>query len=694
MAFLSPWFLLGLLAVAGPLIAHLRRLSVQDRIQFSAVDFLQPRPPQSAKRRWEDIALLIARILALALLALAFARPYFKTAGGVDASASGRTRRLVVLLDRSASMQRGAAFTEALAKVREIAAAASDVDALEIAWFDRKAQILLGSELWAQTARVERPTLVEGLLAGLKPGFDHARLDEALRFAVEEHSAVSERTQTEVVVVSDFQEGTSLAGLQGFDWPKGVVVRLEYVPAGNFKKAQGDTEGDKQGDTFVHWLSPEGQEANPEAPFRIQVSVDPAFKGDRLKLRMESANAMEWSAGVQPGRVTTLGVPAPPVDSGYIRVDGSQDFGAGAWVARVPQKRALVAVAGVEESQQRTGSRYFLERALAALGTGRVEMMTAASLAAGRDAEVALWLLAGSADADWTRRMRVALENGATGLATIEDAGDGKALSALTGGTVTLTEAALDGYALLGMTDRTHPVFATFSTPQFADFSALRFWKYRKMQLGDASKASVLARFEGGDPAVVEFPVGAGRLIVWASGWHSRDGQWVLSSRCVPFLSGCLDYAGGGRRPFLVGVPGELITLPEETRSLKRSDGLSILVQDARAVLEEPGVYGMEPQGGVVVVNVARDERRFGAMLPAQLEALGFPLVKASESGASLPRSEEAIGAGAISSEVLAARDLESKQSWWRLVLGAAVALMGVETVWAARMSSARGTIA
>lgn len=686
MAFLSPWFLLGLLAVAGPLIAHLRRLSVQDRIQFSAVDFLQPRPPQSAKRRWEDIALLIARILALALLALAFARPYFKTAGGVDASASGRTRRLVVLLDRSASMQRGAAFTEALAKVREIAAAASDVDGLEITWFDRKAQILLGSELWAQTARVERPALVEGLLGGLNPSFDHARLDEALRFAVEEHSALSERTQTEVVVVSDFQEGTSLAGLQGFDWPKGVGVRLVYVPAGNSTKAQGDT--------FVHWLSPEGQEANPEAPFRMQVSVDPAFKGDRLKLRMESANAMEWSAAVQPGRVTTLGVPAAPVDSGYIRVDGSRDFGAGAWVARVPQKRALVAVAGVEESQQRTGSRYFLERALAALGTGRVEMMTASSLAGGRDAEVALWLLAGSADADWTRRMRVALENGATGLATLEDAGDGKALSALTGETVTLTEAALDGYALLGMTDRTHPVFATFSTPQFADFSALRFWKHRKIGLGEGSKASVLARFEGGDPAVVEFPVGAGRLIVWASGWHSRDGQWVLSSRCVPFLSGCLDYAGGGRRPFIVGVPGELIALPEQTRSLKRGDGLSVSVQDARAVLEEPGVYGMEPQGGVVVINVARDERRFGTMLPAQFEALGFPLVKASEDGASLPRSEDAIGAGAISNEVLAARDLESKQSWWRLVLGAAIALIGVETVWAARISSARGTIA
>ena len=106
--------------------------------------------------------------------------------------------------------------------------------------------------------------------------------------------------------------------------------------------------------------------------------------------------------------------------------------------------------------------------------------------------------------------------------------------------------------------------------------------------------------------------MGAGRLIVWASGWHSRDGQWVLSSRCVPFLSGCLDYAGGGRRPFIVGVPGESIALPGETRSLRRGDGLSVLVQEARAVCEEPGVYGMEPQGGVVVINVARDERPFG----------------------------------------------------------------------------------
>jgi hypothetical protein len=99
----------------------------------------------------------------------------------------------------------------------------------------------------------------------------------------------------------------------------------------------------------------------------------------------------------------------------------------------------------------------------------------------------------------------------------------------------------------------------------------------------------------------------------------------------------------------------------------------------------------MEPQGGVVVVNVAQEERRFGAILPAQFEALGFPLVKASESGARFLPPGDGSAEGPASSEALVARDLESKQSWWRLVLGAAIALVGVETVWAARISSAKG---
>lgn len=681
MTLLSPWFLLGLLAVAVPLVAHLRRLSAQTRVRFSAVDFIELRPPRTANRRWEDIALLVARILALALFAFAFARPYSKEHSSQSDAVASRAKRRMVLLDRSASMRRGGADSEALTKVRDLARMMPEFDEFEIVAFDRKAQTVLSTEVWRQTARGERSALVDGLLRGEKPGWNHAHLDDALRFAAEQHATSPGRIQTEVVVVSDFQEGTVLAGLQGFAWPEGLSVRLVQVGPG--------ASSTPPAAVGVHWLAPEGVDGNPDAPLRVQLSPSPGFRGDRVKMRMESAKPMEWVAAVHSGRLSTLSIPAPPVDYGYIRAEGADDFGAGVWVARVPQSRALVALGGANEPPQRTGSRYFLERALGAIGTARVDLATGSSLPTARDSAVNLWLLSGSADTEWTRRMRAAMENGATGVATIDDATDGKSLSALTGETVSVTEAAVDGYTVLGATDRTHPVFSAFSTPQFADFSALRFWKYRKIGLSENSRARVLARFESGDAAVLEFAVGSGRLIVWASGWHSQDGQWVLSSRCVPFLSGCLDYAGNGRRPLLVGSPGEPVSLPVATQNLKRIDGVQLAAGGARAVVEEPGVYLMEPQGGVVVINVARDERRFESIPVAQLEALGLPLVKGAASGV-VPEPAVVGARKEASNEALAARDMESRQSWWRIVLGAVFALVVVETVWAARLSARR----
>ena len=90
-----------------------------------------------------------------------------------------------------------------------------------------------------------------------------------------------------------------------------------------------------------------------------------------------------------------------------------------------------------------------------------------------------------------------------------------------------------------------------------------------------------------------------------------------------------------------------------------------------------------------MVINVARDERRFGSIPVEQLEALGLPLLKGM-AGSGLPKLA-AIDAGeGLANEVLAARDLESRQSLWRIVLGAVIVLVGIETVWSARLSAAR----
>ena len=85
MSFLTPAFLFGALALALPVVFHLIRSSTRDRLPFSSLQFLQPTPPRLTKRsRLEDLLLLLLRCLALALLALGFARPFLKQPSAND----------------------------------------------------------------------------------------------------------------------------------------------------------------------------------------------------------------------------------------------------------------------------------------------------------------------------------------------------------------------------------------------------------------------------------------------------------------------------------------------------------------------------------------------------------------------------------------------------------------------------------
>ena len=51
MSFLSPWFLLGAAAIAGPIIFHLIRRATRNRVQFSSTQFLSASPTTPAKEK-------------------------------------------------------------------------------------------------------------------------------------------------------------------------------------------------------------------------------------------------------------------------------------------------------------------------------------------------------------------------------------------------------------------------------------------------------------------------------------------------------------------------------------------------------------------------------------------------------------------------------------------------------------------
>ena len=104
MTFLTPLFLIALAGLAVPVLLHLIQRERKQVVQFPSLMFLRRIPYQSVRRRrirhW---LLLMMRLAALALIVLAFGRPFFR---GADPSvnAQGGAREVVILVDRSYSM--------------------------------------------------------------------------------------------------------------------------------------------------------------------------------------------------------------------------------------------------------------------------------------------------------------------------------------------------------------------------------------------------------------------------------------------------------------------------------------------------------------------------------------------------------------------------------------------------------------
>jgi len=87
MSFLAPALLAALAAIAIPIVVHLVQRDRRRVVPFPSLMFLRKIPNQSVKRRairhWP---LLLLRIVAFALLALAFARPFWPGAAGASAA--------------------------------------------------------------------------------------------------------------------------------------------------------------------------------------------------------------------------------------------------------------------------------------------------------------------------------------------------------------------------------------------------------------------------------------------------------------------------------------------------------------------------------------------------------------------------------------------------------------------------------
>ncbi|MBI4604414.1 MAG: BatA domain-containing protein [Planctomycetes bacterium] len=116
-SFINPGLLLGLALVAAPIIIHILNRRHYTVVEWAAMDFLLQADSRTRRRlRLEDLILLLLRVLVIALLVLAVARPLLR---GFSAA---REAERIVVLDDSFSMEASGGTGSAFSQAREAAA--------------------------------------------------------------------------------------------------------------------------------------------------------------------------------------------------------------------------------------------------------------------------------------------------------------------------------------------------------------------------------------------------------------------------------------------------------------------------------------------------------------------------------------------------------------------------------------------
>src|SRR5258705_1563080 len=144
MSFLAPLFFLGLTALAVPVLIHLTQRERKTVQVFPSLMFLRKIPYESVqRRRIRDWLLLLLRLAALAMIVLAFARPFVR--GSQVAAAPGGARDIVVLLDKSYSMGFGDTWSRSQRAANNALGDMTPADRVSLVLFADTAEVALRS---------------------------------------------------------------------------------------------------------------------------------------------------------------------------------------------------------------------------------------------------------------------------------------------------------------------------------------------------------------------------------------------------------------------------------------------------------------------------------------------------------------------------------------------------------------------
>lgn len=651
MSFLFPLYLLGAAAIAVPILLHLRKRPPKEHIPFSSLMFLEKSPERLTRRtKLERILLLALRCLAILLLALAFGRPFLNS--GKLISTEESITRAVILVDRSASMQREDLWDQALALAEESIGDFKNKDEVALAFFDETAETIADFPVWrdlssrARVAAFREATPEAPSWMASNPGEALTRASDALLGA----DAAAPATRKEVILISDFQEGSDFSSLNDNAWPEDVLVRcLSVTP--------------KQSDNFSITLAatPPRSNINEDEIYRVRLSNAATSESAAVKLRWKGFPETEIETLIAPGISRILSTPPrpPQAERGILEITGdSHSFDNEVYVAPVqarPLRIKLVSESGLKES---AGSPlFYLRRALQSTPAlepiiSATESITEADLESNE-----VIIIAGIWSEETGEKLNQFAIDGGLVIAVPSADTESSAFAKLAGNDQwKLSETNVSDYSLLSDLDFDHPVLIPFARAKIRDFTKVRFWKHRTLSLPDETPDTrIIARFDGESPALIEKRIGTGALFAFLSGWEPSESQLALSSKFVPLLFSIFEHVGYSSRAAATLYVGET----EHTA---------------------PGFYEVEKNGKPILisVNLAPNESRTTPIDPnIVFTERGIRLVGEDDANAPILSEESRLR---IESE-----EKEEKQKLWKWLIFAALIILLIETMMAGR---------
>lgn len=675
MSFLNPLFLLGLAAVAVPVIVHLVRRTRAPRVEFPSLMFVRRIPQRTIRRRRMQNWLLFAlRCLAFMLLVFAFVRPYF---GSGQADTNRGQRANVILLDTSFSLRYGARFDQAKQRARAI------ID--ETGGNEPTAIVTFGQSYEAQNKFTTDLGQLKSTLDSIKPDSTATDYAQALRGAeglFKDTAAADKR----IVLISDFQAAGKNEAEASYRLPANIKLVTIDVGEQNSPNLAITDAGlqpliyqAKYADKLTARVANFSDEEKTGVRVEFQLN-DHTVEKREIKIAARDTAMVEFTGfnlneGVNRGVIVIEGDNFP--------FDNRFNF----TLRRAEQMKALV----IETATRGRSESYYLRNALT---TGEnlpfnLEIKTAGSV---NPADLSAYRVIILNDAAVNQAL-------AAGLVKFVEGGGGLVIAAgphtepaafnqvfQNFAPAKLEEAAkLRGdYVVMSEIKTDHPIFEVFK--RSGRLATARVFGYVRATASEG--AGVIARFEDGSPALIESTRGGGKLLLFTSTLDASWNDLPLTPIYLPLVrqmarrlgereerawnlvgqTFTVDAAKDGTPPAVDAPSGERITDRKQTSAGE-------LIVAAR----EPGFYRLRyaNNSDFAAVNVDSKE--------SDLTRLNVEEFAAAMTGAD-PKAVSA----AAANEKLSNEEIESRQRVWWMLLIAALLLFIAESVLARRMKMAR----